>query len=446
MKPGGAAFVQLVIPTRPVYVGESVPVDIELGLRANVVTSLNGFPALTGTDFTLNNLSKQPLHRDQIIDGSPFLVLTWHSALTVVKPGSFPLSVEAPVSVRVDARSDEDRAFGNILGWPFSQIPNKGTPPKEVTVASPAADLVVLPLPTQGRPKDFTGAVGDFQVSSEVSAAHVAEGDPLTLRLRISGAGNFDRVDSAMLDHLDHWKTYPPRSTFTPSDLEGSKGTKLFEEPLIAELAGEQSIPGLEFSYFNPTTHHYERARTQPIAVTVSASLADSSLGAPAEVRHDISTNQLARGLRADHPPALSSVRELLPLYFRAPFLTVPATLMVLFAGGWFALRSHPARASSKATARVLTKLSAAAQSGDSALFLETARAALLQTLANRWRLPPAQISSSELRARLGKAGEDVELLIALADEAKYSRGASQDTDFERWLGVVRSQLTEGAA
>jgi len=39
-------------------------------------------------------------------------------------------------------------------------------------------------------------------------------GDPLTLRLRVIGSGNFDRVDSTMLDHVEQWKTYPPRSTF----------------------------------------------------------------------------------------------------------------------------------------------------------------------------------------------------------------------------------------
>jgi len=48
LKLGGAAFVRLVIPTRAVYVGESVPVDIEVGLRPGIVTSLNGLPTLSG--------------------------------------------------------------------------------------------------------------------------------------------------------------------------------------------------------------------------------------------------------------------------------------------------------------------------------------------------------------------------------------------------------------
>ena len=446
LKAGGAAFVQLVLPNRPVYVGESVPVDIELGVRPGAVTSLNGLPALSGSDFTLN-LSKQPLRRDQIIDGSPFLVMTWHSALTVVKPGDFSLSIESPLSVRVDTRSDDDRAFANMLGWPFSQIPNKGVPPKNVTIASPTSELKVLALPTRGRPDDFHGAVGDFQISSDASAKRVTAGDPLMLRLRISGVGNFDRVDSSMLDHLDNWKTYPPKASFTPSDAAGNKGEKVFEQPLIPAAPGEQSIPALEFSYFDPTTRRYEHASTQPIKVTVSATLAESSLGAPAATgtSNGGRVNAFARGLRPDHPQPQNFVSELRPLYLQAPFLAIPATLALILAGSWFALRPRPAGVTSKAAERALAQLGAAARSGNSATFFEAARKVLSLALADRWQMSPDQITAMELKARLGDAGEEIARLFALADEAKYSDHGPNGPDFQHWLGLVRRQLAGGA-
>jgi hypothetical protein len=442
LRANGAAFVQLVIPTRPVYVGESVPVEIELGVRPGVVTSLNGPPALSGSDFTLNNLSKQPLRREQVIENSTFVVWTWHSALAAVKPGDFTLSVETPLSVRVDTRSAEDQAFAAKLGWPFSQIPYKGAPPKDVTIASPSSALKVLSLPTQGRPSDFSGAVGDFQVSSETSATRVAAGDPLTLRLRISGVGNFDRVDAPMFDHLDHWKTYPAKAVFTPSDMAGNKGEKVFEQPLIAAAPGEQAIPALELSYFNPNTQHYERARTQPIKVMVAASLADSALDAPAS---GAATGQSVRGLRPDHRRPQSSVSELRPPYFQATFLTVPGALVLILAGSWFAVPPQPARTTSRAVRRALAQLDAAARSGDAASFFEAARKALVQAFAARWRMPPERITGAELKARLGTDGEDIERLFALADEASYSDYALADTDFQRWLGLVRGQLAGGA-
>ena len=444
LKAGGAAFVQLVIPTRAVYVGESVPVDIEVGLRPGIVTSLNGLPTLNGDDFTLNNLSKQPERRDEVIEGSPFLLMTWHSAVAAVKPGDFSLSVETRLTVKLNTQSAADAAFAAKLGWPFSQIMYNGVAPKDMTVASPSSTLKVLPLPTVGQPKDFSGAVGDFKVSSDISPALAAAGDPLTLRLHISGVGNFDRVDSTMFNHLDHWKTYPAKSAFTPSDALGYKGEKVFEQPLIAATAGEQTIPGLEFSYFNPNTRQYERARTQPIKLMIASSLADSSLNAPAGSRslNGAPTSQSARGLRPDHPQPQRLVSEMRPLYFQAPFLAVPATLALILAGSWFAVRPNPTRAISKSAERALAQLDAAAQSGDSSSFFEVARTALLQTFAVRWQMSPDQITVAELKARLGPAGEDIERLCELADEAKYSDYEPGSTDFPRWLRLIRGQLT----
>ena len=444
LKAGGAAFVQLVVPTRAVYVGESVPVEIEVGVRPGIVTSMNGLPTLNGGDFTLNNLSKQPKRRDQVIEGEPFAVMTWHSVLAAVKPGDFSLAVDMPLSVKINTHSAEDLAIAARMGWPFLQSMYNGIVPKDITIASPSSQLKVLPLPTQGQPKDFSGAVGNFQVSSDISPARAAAGDPLTLRLHISGVGNFDRVDSTMFDHLDRWKTYPPKSSFTPSDGVGYKGEKVFEQPLIAALPGEQTIPGIDFSYFNPNTQRYERAHTQPVKVTIAASLADSSLSAPAggQSLSGAATNQSVLGLRPDHPRPQSWVSEMRPLYFQAPFLAVPATLALILAGSWFAVRPNPTRAISKSAERALAQLDAAAQSGDSSSFFEVARTALLQTFAARWQLSPDQITAAELKARLGPAGEDIERLCELADEAKYSDYEPRSTDFPRWLRLIRGQLT----
>ena len=439
LKAGGAAFAELVVPERSLYVGETVPVDIELGIRPGVVKSINGPPALSGGDFTLNNLSKQPLRREQLIADSTFLVLTWHSALAAVKPGDFTLSVETPLTVTLDARSDVDRELSAMMGWPFAKSMSRSSAPKDMKIASPSSELKVLPLPTRGRPGDFSGAVGDFEVSSDVAPTRVAAGDPLTLHLRVSGVGNFDRVDSAMLDHLDHWKTYPPKSSFKASDAAQTHGEKVFEQPLIAELPGEQTIPALEFSYFNPRTQQYERAHTQPIKVMVAASLADGSPGV--STTNGAHGGAFAQSLRPDHRRPRPSVSELRPLYFQSSFLTVPATLALILAVSWFAVRPEPRRANDKAARRALAQLETAARSGDSASFFTEARSTLLQTFANRWEMPPDQITSTELKARLGAASEDIERLFALADEAQYSHQAPDGKDFQRWLGLVRGQL-----
>jgi hypothetical protein len=433
----------MIIPSRPIYVGESVPVEIEVGVRPGIVTSMNGLPTLKGDDFTLNNLSRQPKKHDQVIEGNPFTVMTWHSVLAAVKPGDFSLAVDTPISVKINTFSQEDIAIAAKMGWPFLQGMYNGIKPKDVTISSPSSELKVLPLPTQGRPKDFSGAVGDFRVSSEISPARVAVGDPATLRLHVSGAGNFDRVESTMLDHLEQWKTYPEKSSFKASDTIGYKGEKVFEQPLIAQQAGEQTIPGLDFSYFNPNTQRYEHARTEPVKVTVGASLADSSLVGPAGTG-SAGGALLAAGLRPDHARPRGAVSELRPLYFQASFLAVPATLALILAGSWFAVRPDPLRVVARSAQRVIGQLEKVARGGNAAAFFEMARGALLRAFVARWRMDADQITADELKARLGTAGEEVAKLWGLADEAKYSGFEAGGTDFEHWIGVVRGQLVPG--
>jgi hypothetical protein len=133
---------------------------------------------------------------------------------------------------------------------------------------------------------------------------------------------------------------------------------------------------------------------------------------------------------------------ELRPLYFQVPFLAVPATIALILAGSWFAVRSNPARTTSKAAERTLAQLDAAARRGDSSSFFDMARNALLQTFAARWQMPRDHVTSVELKSRLGTAGEDVERLFALADEAKYAAYEPGSTDFQRWLSLIRGQLT----
>lgn len=453
MTADGSAFVRLTVPKRDVYVGESVPVAIEVGMRAGFVDSLNGLPTLVGSDdFTLNNLSRQPERNEQSIDGKPFTLLTWHSVLAAVKPGVFSLTVESPLTVRIRTGPQREAMLEDQLGDPFMQHFFGATIKKDIKVASPPVELTVSTLPAEGRPPDFSGAVGTFKIASDLSSTTAAAGEPITLHLHVTGSGNFDRVDSSMLEHVEQWKSYPPKSTFKSSDALGYKGEKTFEQPLIASKPGRQTLPGLTFSYFDPTTRRYETARSSPLSVTISPSVADSALTASQLAAGNAATsaNQSPGGLRPDHPAATAPANSLVPLYLQPRFLAIPSLLSLAFAGGWLRLRRRAAdpnhetsardRALSKAASRVLVQLDKAARAGDAAQFLNSARSALQRMLAARWQMAAGQITTAEVAARLGSEsdGEDIRQLFALADEANYSGHEPTTIDFTHWMQVVR--------
>jgi hypothetical protein len=451
LTPDGSAYVRLEVPKREVYVGESVPVEIEIGMRSGFVSSLNGLPKLLGDDFTLNNLSRQPERTEKLIGGQPFVLMTWHSVLAVVKPGTFSLAAEVPLTIKIRTRPRSESALDDAFGDPFLQNFFGATISKEVDVQSPQSDLTVLALPTEGRPPDFHGAVGRFSIASDVSPVAAEAGEPLTLRMHVTGSGNFDRVDSNMLEHLDQWKTYPPKSSFIPTDTTGYKGEKTFEQPLIALKPGVQSVPALAFSYFDPTTRHYETTRSAPLSVSISPSLADSTLTAPETAPQSAATAAAASHseLRPDHAMIESSSGSLVPLYLQPRFLAIPSLMALALAGGWIGMRrrlaaNEPVMGRGIAPRRInqmLAQIAAAARARDAPLFFNLSRTALQETLAARWQVSPDQITAAEIAARIGSEGEGILQLFALADESKYSPHPLNGADFVRWAQVVRHQL-----
>ncbi len=446
----GSAYVRLTVPKRDVYVGESVPVEMEVGLRSGFVESINGPPKLTDDNFTLNNLSHQPERTEKLINGEPFVLLTWRSTLAVVKPGSFPLSAEVPLTVKIRTRPKKESSLDDRFGDPFWQNLFGATIPKDINVRSPAQELTVHELPAEGRPGDFHGAIGTFSIASDVSPIKAEVGEPLTLRMRVTGSGNFDRVDSSMLDHLDQWKTYPPKSSFNSSDPLGFSGMKTFEQPVIASKAGVQELPGLTFSYFDPNKRRYETARSASLSVSISPALADSRTAPAAPSAVVSAANKDAAGLRPDHVET-NTTPSLVPLYLQAKFLPVPSIIVLAFAAAWLSARRRRAvgrdsdRTAPRAAKRVLAQLRGAARAGDVALFFDSARAALQAALAVRWQLAPEEITAAEVERRVG-AENDIRELFALADEAKYSGRKLNATDFARWLRVVQRHLMSDAA
>lgn len=461
LTPDGSAFVRLEVSKHELFVGESVPAEIQIGMRDGFASSINGLPKLNSSDFTLNSLSFQPERSAKVIDGKPFTVYSWHSLLSAIKPGSYTLTFEAPVTVRVRTQPRRDSILDDLLGDPFMQNLFGASVTKNLNVASPGAAFTVLPLPSEGKPADFGGAVGSFKITSDISSPTNIAGDPLTLRMHVTGAGTFDRVQSSMLAADSEWKTYQSKSTFSQSDPTGFHGEKTFEQPIIATQPGVQIIPPLTFSYFDPGTRHYETAKSAPLRVAVSPSAADSA-AAPPPVLANGKANAPAtpaanerQGLRPDHSARSARSDSLIPLYLRPPFLGVQSALAVLFAGAWLALRRRAAdardlqgqreRVRREAARQQLQQMRAASGAGNTALFFNTARGALQQILSLDWNIEPGQVTTGEVDARLGPEDQAIRQLFALTDEANYSGATPRAADFERWTDLVNRRLQEQA-
>src|SRR5690606_35963704 len=67
--------------------------------------------------------------------------------------------------------------------------------PYQFTKSSKPVDIKVKDIPTEGRPENYSGAVGNFQVRTEVDQKTVPVNQPVTLKLIFEGEGNAKLID-----------------------------------------------------------------------------------------------------------------------------------------------------------------------------------------------------------------------------------------------------------
>ncbi len=179
-----------------------------------------------------------------------------------------------------------------------------GTTEKSLLLRTELKNVHVLRLPAAGRPTDFSGAVGQFDVTTHAAPMKLTAGDPITLQLGVSGQGNFDRVNSHGLEGSAEWKTYPPKARFEPADNAGFSGTKTFEQAIIPLKTGQEQIPAVRFIYFDPDKGQYVTRTTTPIAIDVAAGSGASPAAAAMSAGPGNSTAQSS---------AIASAPELAP-------------------------------------------------------------------------------------------------------------------------------------
>jgi len=451
-----SAFLRIELPKQELTVGELVPVRVKAYFRAGVSASLNGLPTLSSDAFTLNKVDDNPEQTNEVINGAPYTVVTWTSALSAVKAGDYPLNLDLPVMVRVQEKGarrnnpfkdffGDDSAFDDSF---FDDFFSNATQ-KPLTLHTNGATVKIKPLPLQGRPSDFSGAVGQFEVSGEVSAKNGTTSDPLTLKIKIEGHGNFDRVTTSGLTNSSDWKTYKPNGKFTANDSARIEGEKTFEQSIVPTKPGVQEIPALNFSYFDPEAQRYVTKSTTPIAIDVAQGNTSVPVATAAPVADAQKPN--SDGLAPDQLVIGRTVSSLRPLVLTPWFLTLNAVMIIAIVFGaafrWLRHRraNDPQRlqreATEKSVRESLAKMDSALRAQDAPRFFTAARHALQERLAAKWELPTSRVTIPEIRARLNGNGEEIRSVFQTADEIAYSGRQFTVPDLQRWRAVVQQQL-----
>ncbi|MCU0600696.1 MAG: BatD family protein [Desulfobacterales bacterium] len=463
------------------YVGEPVSVTVTWYMASDVQSPAFSLPFMKDMDWFYlvdpqvnTNSGKKyyrvPLGGDEVVaeagqgalNGQVFTTLTFQKVLIPKKSGEYAIepgtvSFQALVGYRRQQSPFGDELFSKFFNNDNFGFGKQGVY-KQRVVPSNALKLIIRDLPVNGRPSDFSGLVGEYQIEAKADPTSVNVGDPITLTVGISGPEYLDPVElpplSGQSDFANDFKIPPERAT---GEISGNK--KVFTQTIRPMRAGITQIPPVQLSYFDTRSQSYKIVETQAIPLTVSPTRIITAMDAegntrPASQGSDVETwsGGIAHNYEDEtvldqqiHDPLawLVSPRGMM-------IIAVPPFCYLLILSGYFFYRrktSDPLATRSKKAASRLSKSLKSAKQAETPQYANVLILEALKTyLGDMLRIPSGALTFIDVNGFLLEKGADTETLNELknlfseCEAARYGNsinGESTDQMIQKLIRVA---------
>jgi hypothetical protein len=434
------AFLRLAATKTNVYLGEAFPVQIDLYFQ-NMDDAR--YPRLHAEGFSVVQ-GEEPVRTQTQVGGVGYNLFTFKMAATPARAGNLKLGpADCSLTILVPLPRNPRDPFAGFFGPNYHRFPTN--------LQSAPVAMQVLPLPTENVPGTFNGAVGTFTMTVAAGPTNVAVGDPITLKVSISGRG---RLDGLMLPEQPQWRdftTYAPNKKIDSSDPLGTAGTVTFEKVLIPQNHEIRMLTPFEFSFFDPAQKQY-RVLTGPAFPLNIRSVATAAAPPPIPTNATAHAEQQADDIL--HIRAQFAAGTAGALLIRQPWFValqaapVCAWLALLVARKRReALANNPkARRQREVARRVREGLKelhtlAAAQNSDA--FFATLFRLLQEQIGERLDVPASSITESIVDERLCHANVSAQTLTELHElfqMCNQARYAPQKTSQELSAIIPRAE------
>jgi len=249
-------MVSMVASEENVYVGQQVTVDLSLYTRHDLRNV--GYDK----DAEYNNMWVETIFAADKLAFKPTTIQgKKYYGLLLKSVAAFPLvagdltiePIELTCTVRHAPRSFFD--FGKR---------------EDVPVRANRIKLHVKPLPSEGKPSSFEGAVGKYSIKSEVDISELKAGEALTYKITVSGDGNIEALTIPEQQFPTDFEIFDKKEFVSKKAKNGKwGGSKRVETILVPRSEGEYEISSLEFSYFDPYKKKYFTDKSESITVKV---------------------------------------------------------------------------------------------------------------------------------------------------------------------------------
>jgi hypothetical protein len=441
----GDLFLRAQISNSTPYQGEQVIITYKLYTSLPIsnidVSKINSFPGFWSKDL-FQNIKEYPQSRE-VINGQEFVVaevkklslFAQRSGQIVIEPGV----LECVAQVRSNSRrNSSDPFFDSFFNDPFFNSRYQNI---EKTLTSNSLKIDVKPLPTQNKPADFSGAVGNFTFESEISDSQVKANEPITLRFTLKGRGNIELIDAPKVGFPPDFEVYDPeiRNNIQVNQ-SGVSGTRTFEYLIIPRNPGSYTIKSVPFSYFDVSRQAYQSLNTPTFEINVG-----KGDGQAAQITYKGTTNQshiqyIGRDIRHIKLPPYQ-LRPIGTYFFRSGIyntlmfaIVVVAIIILILWRRTVRRRSDAAMMRTrKATKISLRRLKLAAvylkEKKEIDFYNEISRA-LWGYMSDKLNIPPAELSMDNVREILNRRKVNPEIadqFIETLKSTEYARFAPGD-------------------
>lgn len=249
---------------------------ILLTYKIYTVVDLRGFDNVKLPDFKGFHSQEVELPNDRRWGLEHYKGRNYHS--TVYR--QFVLFPQQSGKLTIDAaRFDASVEKMDAIDDPFEAFFNGGAGAIQIkkTLMTPKLTIDVKPLPA-GKPADFSGGVGEFNISSSINSTKVKTNDAITIKVVISGTGNLKLVSEPEVKFPEDFEVYDPKvdSKFRLTNA-GLSGNKVIEYLAIPRNAGTYKIPSIKFSYFDIKSRSYKTLTTEEYTVQVEKGVGNAT-------------------------------------------------------------------------------------------------------------------------------------------------------------------------
>ena len=250
------------VSKRSPYVNEPITIVYKLYFAQNVnPTDVDVVDMPKYNDFWSYNVDIPNRNIDtSIYKGERYNFVEWRKVvLYPQRAGKLeikPLSLDVTVNVPTGKRDFFQRVI-------YTQVPK--------LVSAGNLTINVKPLPTEGQPDDFSGAVGNFSIDVSTSKKQLKANESLQAKVKISGRGNLRLFGMPNLQTPSAIEQYEPETSENiRSNLSGMSGSITQSYTLIPQVQGKYPIPSIEFSFFNPKKKTYVTIKSTEQLVDVT--------------------------------------------------------------------------------------------------------------------------------------------------------------------------------